>query len=190
MQLTAVAAGSDGGRAPHSSAHHDLRSLVNGRSLQERRIMDRAPDCQELTRTRLLGYPGPGPQPGNPGVISVQIAPDRPNRPGCGRYGRIGRSGCCQECCQESVSCGSPLARAHGPEAEPLERCRMLASCQVTSSITGAGASCGYRSSLSRTGHVLCTGAPVHFPGAARPVDLCSVKRTGEPDGGDVRGIG
>src|SRR5688572_13228444 len=28
------------------------------------------------------GYPGPGPQPGNPGVISVRIAPDRPNRPG------------------------------------------------------------------------------------------------------------
>jgi hypothetical protein len=28
------------------------------------------------------GYPGPGPQPGNSGVISVRIAPDRPNRPG------------------------------------------------------------------------------------------------------------
>ena len=41
------------------------------------------------------GYPGPGPQPGNSGVISVRIAPDRPNVPGCGRYGRIGRSGCC-----------------------------------------------------------------------------------------------
>jgi hypothetical protein len=27
------------------------------------------------------GYPGPGPQPGNPGVISVRIAPDRPYRP-------------------------------------------------------------------------------------------------------------
>ena len=28
------------------------------------------------------GYPGPGPHPGNPGVISVRIAPDRPHRPG------------------------------------------------------------------------------------------------------------
>jgi hypothetical protein len=28
------------------------------------------------------GYPGPGPQPGNPGVISVRCVPDRPYRPG------------------------------------------------------------------------------------------------------------
>ena len=27
------------------------------------------------------GYPGPGPQPGNPGVICVRIVPDRPYRP-------------------------------------------------------------------------------------------------------------
>ena len=46
------------------------------------------------------GYPGPGPQPGNPGVRylpcvhSVQIVRES------GRIGRNGRSGCCRGCCR------------------------------------------------------------------------------------------
>ena len=52
------------------------------------------------------GYPGPGPQPGNPGVISVlcvQIVQPR------ARNGRTGRSGCCHGCCHEAP--GGPGGR-------------------------------------------------------------------------------
>jgi hypothetical protein len=47
----------------------------------------KAPTCGAFAYMRRRGlepppgYPGPGPQPGNPGVISVRIAPDRPHRP-------------------------------------------------------------------------------------------------------------
>jgi hypothetical protein len=48
---------------------------------------DKSPDMRGLRSVRRRGlepppgYPGPGPQPGNGGVISVWIAPDRPYRP-------------------------------------------------------------------------------------------------------------
>jgi hypothetical protein len=45
------------------------------------------------------GYPGPGPQPGNAGVISVQCVHLVPNVQPRGRYGRNGRSGRCHGCC-------------------------------------------------------------------------------------------
>jgi len=50
------------------------------------------------------GYPGPGPQPGNPGVRSVLCVHIVQNVRVAGRIGRNGRSGCCHGCC-------------HGPEA-------------------------------------------------------------------------
>ena len=65
----------------------------------------KAPPCGAFAAMRRRGlepppgYPGPGPQPGNPSVISVrsrQIVRIVPKR---GRYGRIGRSGCCHGCC-------------------------------------------------------------------------------------------
>jgi hypothetical protein len=49
------------------------------------------------------GYPGPGPQPGNSGVISVQCVQIVQNVRVSGRNGRNGRSGCCCECCHERV---------------------------------------------------------------------------------------
>jgi hypothetical protein len=56
------------------------------------------------------GYPGPGPQPGNPTVICVQcvhiVQIVRPR----GRYGRNGRSGCCHGCCHEHPA-GGPGGR-------------------------------------------------------------------------------
>jgi hypothetical protein len=47
------------------------------------------------------GYPGPGPQPGNPTVRSVQCVHIVQIVQPRGRYGRNGRSGCCRGCCHE-----------------------------------------------------------------------------------------
>ena len=47
------------------------------------------------------GYPGPGPQPGNPSVISVQCVHIVQIVQPRGRYARNGRSGCCHGCCHE-----------------------------------------------------------------------------------------
>jgi hypothetical protein len=51
------------------------------------------------------GYPGPGPQPGNPGVRSVQCVQNVLSVQEFGRTGRNGRSGGCRGCCH-----GSPIA--------------------------------------------------------------------------------
>ena len=56
------------------------------------------------------GYPGPGPQPCNPGVRSVQIVAGVQNDQRSGRNGRNGRSGCCRGCCH-APGCGSGSAR-------------------------------------------------------------------------------
>jgi hypothetical protein len=49
-------------------------------------------------------YPGPGPQPGEPGAIWVQIVPPR------GPSGHVGRSGCCHGCCQRRRPVGGSRA--------------------------------------------------------------------------------
>jgi hypothetical protein len=73
--------------------------------------------CRRVTADRRLGSPGPqldgpGPQPGNPGVISVLCVHSVQNVRESGRNGRDGRSGCCRGCC-------------HGPGAPVLSRwCR------------------------------------------------------------------
>src|SRR5215210_6825126 len=45
------------------------------------------------------GYPGPGPQPGNAGVISVLWVQNVQSVHESGRNGRNGRTGCCHGCC-------------------------------------------------------------------------------------------
>jgi hypothetical protein len=50
------------------------------------------------------GYPGPGPQPGNPGVRYVLCVHIVQNVQESGRIGRDGRSGCCRGCCHEPLA--------------------------------------------------------------------------------------
>jgi hypothetical protein len=66
-----------------TAPNNDKSAAMRGLRVMRRRGLEPPP-----------GYPGPGPQSGDPGVISVRIAPERPCRDKCGRYGRIGRSGC------------------------------------------------------------------------------------------------
>ena len=72
------------------------RALSMRVEMQSRRVDGVAGDEVDAVSYRL---DGPGPQPGNPGVISVLCIHIVQNVRESGRIGRNGRSGCCRGCC-------------------------------------------------------------------------------------------
>ena len=99
------------------------------------------------------GYPGPGPQPGNPGVISVQCVQIVQNVRGSGHIGRNGRSGCCRGCC-------------HAPDWGP--GVRRFKSCLPDSGSPAFGGVLVVANSLGRR-HGAATGAN---PSRKRPLGV------------------
>ena len=84
------------------------------------------------------GYPGPGPQPGDPSVLCVQIAPERPMRPAIWTHGTHWTEWMLSECCHGSRRDARDLATAAFCERHSTPSRRAVASPPKQARANGA----------------------------------------------------